>query len=478
MKTRFILLSLCFAACGTAEAQLDSMQKRFWEERQQFQNRFTTFVDSIDMAFAAYLAQSWELFKVEQPIEIPPKPEEPQEKPVYIPEDSPATETPLILEPVDTLIEPVVEKENIQRMDKDEAYKVVKFEFFGTPVMLDVFSGYETNLRSIGEKQVADYWLQLSKTPHRSFLDDLIKKKDVLSLNHWGFYLFIRHIADACFSEQQANEKTIFTVFFLNQSGYKAKIGRAQNALVVLLALQHTVYGNAFIRFNDGDYYIFGHPRQTVSGQSIASYKLNYERAKYSLSLQLLTPVKLAENIQTTRRTYNMKDYTFKYNKNLVDFYNTYPQTELSIYAITPSKVSLSSWEEQLSPDLQGKDTLGKLTFLLSFIQNSFQYKTDWAQFGHEKFFFAEETLHYPYSDCEDRAILFSRMVHFFCGLDVLLIEYPSHVAAVVKSDEAGDAILYNNERYVVCDPTFIGAPVGKTMKGCDNTTAKIIAVK
>ncbi|MDR1938044.1 MAG: hypothetical protein LBQ73_06060 [Tannerellaceae bacterium] len=477
MKTRFILLSLCFAACGTAEAQLDSMARRFFGERQQFQNRFTTFTDSIDMAFAAYLAQSWEFFKVEQAVEIPLKPE-PQEKPVYIPENTPATETPLILEPVDTLIEPVVEKRDIRWMEKDEAYKTVKFQFFGTPATVNVFRGYDTSLRNIGEKQVADYWIQLSKTHHRTFLDDLVKKKDELSLNHWGFYLFIRHIADACFSEQQANEKTIFTVFFLNQSGYKAKIGRAQNVLVVLLALQHTVYGNTFIRFSDGDYYIFGDPRQALKGQSIASYKLNYERAKYSLSLQIQKTVKLAENIQTTRRTYNKKDYTFKYNKNLVDFYNTYPQTELSIYAVTPSTVSLKSWEEQLSPDLQGKDTPGKLAFLLSFIQNSFQYKTDWEQFGREKFFFAEETLHYPYSDCEDRAILFSRMVHFFCGLDVLLIEYPSHVAAVVKSDEAGDAILYNNERYIVCDPTFIGAPVGKTMRGCDNATAKIIAVK
>ncbi|GHT43428.1 hypothetical protein FACS189438_0570 [Bacteroidia bacterium] len=64
-----------------------------------------------------------------------------------------------------------------------------------------------------------------------------------------------------------------------------------------------------------------------------------------------------------------------------------------------------------------------------------------------------------------------------FCGLDTLLVEYPTHVAAAVKSTEPGDAIIYRNERYVICDPTYIGAPVGKTMTGFNNATAKIIAL-
>ena len=38
-----------------------------------------------------------------------------------------------------------------------------------------------------------------------------------------------------------------------------------------------------------------------------------------------------------------------------------------------------------------------------------------------------------------------------------------------------GDYILLQGKKYVVCDPTYIGAPVGVTMEGMDNETAKVI---
>ena len=40
------------------------------------------------------------------------------------------------------------------------------------------------------------------------------------------------------------------------------------------------------------------------------------------------------------------------------------------------------------------------------------------------------------------------------------------------------DYILIDNERYIICDPTYIGAPVGMTMPKMNNMTAKIILLK
>ena len=42
----------------------------------------------------------------------------------------------------------------------------------------------------------------------------------------------------------------------------------------------------------------------------------------------------------------------------------------------------------------------------------------------------------------------------------------------------AGDNINVNGRRYVVCDPTYIGASVGHTMPDMDNTTAKVIVLQ
>lgn len=53
-------------------------------------------------------------------------------------------------------------------------------------------------------------------------------------------------------------------------------------------------------------------------------------------------------------------------------------------------------------------------------------------QFGREKYFFAEETLFYPLSDCEDRAIFFAILIRNLLGLDVIGLDYPGHIATAV----------------------------------------------
>ena len=94
--------------------------------------------------------------------------------------------------------------------------------------------------------------------------------------------------------------------------------------------------------------------------------------------------------------------------------------------------------------------------------------------------FFAEESLHYPYCDCEDRSILFTRLVRDLLGLPCILVYYPGHLAAAVRFSRRvdGDYLALDGERYTVCDPTYIGAPVGMTMPGMDNRSASVIRLE
>ncbi|MDR1356579.1 MAG: hypothetical protein LBJ58_02785 [Tannerellaceae bacterium] len=484
MKLRNYLLILTLALCGLSKVAAQdiggSMMERFMAGRQQFQGAFGSYVDSINLAFAEYLARNWESFKVEFPVPPPSKPE-PLEIPVYVPDNTQPVETPVVVEPlpVDTILHDDSNKEDMQTITEDafDMPGAPTMEFFGTPVALNYVKAGDARLGGTAEKQVADYWKQLSKTNYSAFVSSLNAKRAALGLGAWGVYRLILEWANTYFSASRENDKAVFIVYMLNQAGYKAKIGRARDELLVMIAFRHTIYGKSYIRSGNDSYYILSD--RTLSGVPIASYKLDYSPTLSYINLQMNTPPKLVGNIRTVERTFGDKVYAFKCNKNIADYYDTFPQTELSIYADAPlSTVVEESLMAGLRQDLEGKTTVEKISFLLTFIQNAFAYKTDGEQFGREKFFFPEETIFYPYSDCEDRAILFCRMVKLFCGLDSLLIEYPTHVASAVKSAEPGDAIIYNNERYLVCDPTYIGAPIGKTMKGYDNATAKIIALK
>ena len=114
---------------------------------------------------------------------------------------------------------------------------------------------------------------------------------------------------------------------------------------------------------------------------------------------------------------------------------------------------------------------------LLNFVQTGFAYEYDDKVLGHDRAFFAEETLYYPFCDCEDRSILFSRIVRDLLHLNVVLIYYPGHLASAVEFTSAvkGDNIQVGGRRYVICDPTYIGAPVGATMPDMDNSKATVI---
>lgn len=126
---------------------------------------------------------------------------------------------------------------------------------------------------------------------------------------------------------------------------------------------------------------------------------------------------------------------------------------------------------------VQGRNEADAANILINFVQTAFQYQTDGQQFGYEKPFFVEELFYYPYSDCEDRAMLFSYLVRKLLGLDVVLLDYPEHIATAVRfnGNVSGDYLMVNGQKYIVCDPTYIGASIGMTMPRYKTVSAKVL---
>lgn len=64
-----------------------------------------------------------------------------------------------------------------------------------------------------------------------------------------------------------------------------------------------------------------------------------------------------------------------------------------------------------LSQFISGCSELEAVNKLLNWVPTGLEYELDDKIWGYDRAFFAEETLYYPYADCEDRSILFSRFV-------------------------------------------------------------------
>ena len=152
--------------------------------------------------------------------------------------------------------------------------------------------------------------------------------------------------------------------------------------------------------------------------------------------------------------------------------------TRWAYYANTPlSEETKETLYPQLKKQIANKSKVEAANLLLNWIQMGLQYAYDDKVWGHDRAFFGEESLYYPYCDCEDRSILFSHLVREILDLDIVLVYYPGHLytAVAFNEDVPGDYIMVNGRKFTVADPTFYNANVGKTMSKMDNSKAQVI---
>ena len=237
-----------------------------------------------------------------------------------------------------------------------------------------------------------------------------------------------------------------------------------------------TVYATPYVLIDGSKYYALGSVAESIyvcnfkfPGESVLSLRMK--------SLPTL-PVDTIQGRELHSPKMNESKIMIKHNRNLINFLDSYPRCSIENFV----NASLDSLAKQsLYPTLRNliadKTEEVAANILIDFVQRAFQYKVDDEQFGEERTLFANETLYYPYSDCEDRSLLYATLVRDLLGLDVVLLDYPEHIATAVKfnQDIDGDYMLINDEKYLICDPTYIGATIGICMPKYQEIGAQII---
>ena len=485
---RWILLCFSlFLFSETSFAQdFDEIYSSF---RQQAKEEYNNFRRQCNKEYAEFMEQTWRQFHgllpKAPPIKdkpVPPMPydggeEEIKDKQlpyVDIVPIVPPTPQPKPVEPI---------KEQPQPVDERFA-----FRFYGTEGKVRLGNDMRFTLSGTSETDVADAWRRLSGERK---LDNVIRDCLELRIRHglcdWAYLQMLQELGNQ-FCGADTNEATMLTAYLYCQSGYKMRLGRGKSRrLYLMVASRHSIYGIPYFQIEGEDFYPLDCEE---NGLYICEATFPKEQP---LSLWITQETKLADRPSDVRtlkaERYPQVTATIRENRNLIDFYNSYPTSQVgenfmtrwAMYANTPLAQGV---KEALYPSLrnaiQGKSPHEAADMLLNFVQTAFVYEYDDKVWGNDRAFFAEETLYYPYADCEDRSILFSRLVRDLLGLKVVLVYYPGHLATAVHFTDqvSGDYILLNGQRFTVCDPTYIDAPVGATMPDMDNSGAKIILLE
>lgn len=457
------------------------------EFRRQAHADYENFRDEANRKYAEFVKDTWKQHKVMPAI---PKPKNEDKPPVVIKDkerQKPIEDNPLPIE--DTVKPPVPEPQPIPVAPIIEqpkpAEKHVAFTVYGTEMKVRFNDDQQFTLTDCSELSVADMWQKLSGLDYNNTIRDCLELRITKRLSDWAYLNMLSKMAETCVGK--GNAATLLMAYIFCQSGYQMRLARAGEQLKLLFGTEHAIYGKGFYRIDDVDYYMYDGEEEHLHICNVA-----FPQEK---PLSLLVPQQQDFTVvKSPMRSFNSDlyhDLKVKacVNKNMIDFYSNYPSsmiksnfiTRWAMYANTPMERTVKeSLYPELRKNLKDRTELSCVERLLNWVQTAFVYEYDDKVWGADRAFFAEESLFYPYCDCEDRSILLSRLVRDLLGLKVILVFYPGHLATAVHftGEVKGDYIMLDGMKFVICDPTYINAPVGKTMPNMDNSKATVILLE
>ena len=491
---RLTLLGLALFIVATLNAQVEddwgkkmkdaqgNALKEYEQFKQQAYQEYENFRKQANEEYARFMEEAWKSFDI-QPAEVPPAKPNP---PVPLVDNTDPTPTPdpnsntrPVVETV-RMPDPVVLTE-IPRPDLDQVERPKPMEpivptavpmtkaqnvyLYGSPFSFHL-DDYETpKLKDASEKSVANMWKQLSDPSYDYLIAECLQQRESHNLCDWAYVKLTQEVAEKQFGKD-TNEAVVMQMYLLTQSGYKMRIGRDDYGhLMLLIGSKEKIFRYNYFQKGGIKFYIID---RRYNNKSLHIFDHAFPKEK-SLSLVLTQPDLKVE--KTEERTIKSKRYpnvsiTVQTNQNLINFYNDYPiNFNWHYYSLASlSPVIKESLYPALRKAIEGKTDLEAANILLNFVQTGFQYQTDDEQFGYERPLYPDESFFYPYCDCEDRSILFSCLVRELLGLDVVLLDYPTHIATAIcfKQPVGGDYVVVGDKNYVISDPTYIGARVGQ----------------
>ena len=529
----FQLLMFVLVAPVQAQTQKKNFRKDFEDFKNKAKKEYSDFRKQAFAEYTKFVREAWEEFGAEPPVQIP---EEEKVEPMVVPgfeeetagffsklfgggdkkkkdkkeakkEDKERQKrektnnqlavSTVIAAPKSSPVQPQPLSKVVQGRD---ANPYMTFDVFGTQCRVRIGDNCRFRLSGLSGDEIADKLNEFQKPQFDNMLYDCLEERKAHNFSDWAYYQMLLTLTNK-FYGNHTNEATLVLGFLYSQSGYKMRYAHDGNTLYMIVASQYNMFGKSYFYVDGEWYYLLDNIKD--------GEKLNICKAKFPkespLSLQMSARQNFANSPVNERTITSLRNpdfsFTIKSNKNSIDFFNTYPcsytdnnfMTRWANYANTP----LEKWlTDQIYPGmrekLKGLTPLEAVQELDWWVQGKtdlnrsnpnqgcFLYAYDESVWGFDRNFFGEESIFYPYNDCEDRSILLSHLVRDLVGLDVVLVYYPGHLAMAVNfpNDVEGDYISVNGRKFTICDPTYIGSDVGETMPTMKGKGTQVILLK
>ncbi len=342
----------------------------------------------------------------------------------------------------------------------------IGFSFYGDTVYCKPLHNAIVQFEgTLSQEAIEDFYISMESSGLQPVVEMLQSYKATHNPDDWMYYQLVRRTAQQL-SPKEVNyhRYTLYKWYFLNKTGYDAVLNIAGNQLLFYVQCNERIYDIPFHNRNGKQYVCLNYHDYGSIDFNVTKFQpvvISYPEAKQAFSYRLTRmPEFRSEDYEEKELAFNYQDVNYQFriklNTKVKNIFANYPVADYELYFNTPlSSETYKSLIPQLRQTIGTMSTREGVAYLMRFTRYAFLYQPDVANFGKEKRLLPEQTLLYDGSDCEDRAALFFCLVKELYNLPMIVLAYPEHVSIAVKFDKPiGQPIMYNGQRYTLCEPT------------------------
>ncbi len=342
------------------------------------------------------------------------------------------------------------------------------FKFYGNTIAFTYDKLLSSPVNQPVSKEIAiEYWKKFQVANSNHLVSQLLIYRNRLGLNEWGYFLLVKACSNAVFPADESGS-TLLSWALMVRSGFDVKIGFNQLGCSLLYTAFPKIYGIPLVKIDGSEYYI----DKPISSFPVSSYIPQHSGATGTIHLNFNQSLNFQSDTEIKRIQFpwdkKIYEFNLKYNPEVIQYLETYPQTDPEIYFNAPfSFLSKESLLKQLMPVLAGMKKEEGAAFLQQFVQKMYSYRAYNDLYGYDRFMFPEELLFKDESNDKGKALLYAWMINNLLNLKTALVEFPGFWSVAISFGRQmdGDNFLVDGISYTIADPTFKDAPLGLVMK-------------
>ncbi|MEA1891874.1 MAG: hypothetical protein U9N33_04090 [Campylobacterota bacterium] len=433
----------------------------FSEFKKSQTQSFVKYKDDRDNSFSDYLKQQWNSFDIYKGVPLYENP-----KPRDIIQTNPKK-----IKSVGPKVGIIIKDVNATKVDRIKIKAVstfdINFDFYGSTLVFNVPDNIDkAKFYPQNQNGIRNFFDATASSEYEPFIKKIKKITKRMNLNDWGVYLLVIEFSKHIHSNP--DNANLLSWFIFNKLGYAVRVGLVQRHIVLMHYSEKIIYSTPSYLFSNKNFYVVSqYAKHSIN--RVYSYEQNYPDADKPLNLSLKGIPNFEPDIR--KKTLTFKEYgknyevSFEYNQNLIDFMATYPQADYETFFNAPlDSITYKTVAIALKKHIDGMKMGDAINFVLHFVQKAFKYEVDSDQFSREKVMFANETLYFDKSDCEDRAVLFALLVEKLFGIGAVGVKYSDHMSTAINIPIAGDRVEVGSRALIAADPTYINANIGQSM--------------